>query len=101
MIKRPVIRRGSSGTDCFSGRKDWNQMIGYFPYCCSWKLGGSRCFYLKDVKLLGQISDLFRFPASNFLVSPLLWYVEQNQKRVCARKLQEVDRIIETPLKQL
>jgi 8-oxo-dGTP pyrophosphatase MutT (NUDIX family) len=52
----------------------------------------------KDVKLLGQISDLF-VPASNFLVSPIIGYVERKPEFV--PEIKEVDRIIETPLKQL
>jgi 8-oxo-dGTP pyrophosphatase MutT (NUDIX family) len=97
LIKRPTYSGVHSGQIAFPGgkmeledkdisctavREAWEE-VGVLP---------------KDVRLLGQISDLF-VPASNFLVTPIIGYSERKPDFI--PEIKEVDRIIETPLQQL
>jgi 8-oxo-dGTP pyrophosphatase MutT (NUDIX family) len=97
LIKRPVYSGVHSGQIAFPGGKmEPDDMdISHTAVREAWEEVG---VLPKDVKLLGQISDLF-VPASNFLVSPIIGYVERKPEFV--PEIKEVDRIIETPLKQL
>jgi 8-oxo-dGTP pyrophosphatase MutT (NUDIX family) len=97
LIKRPSYPGVHSGQIAFPGgkmepddiditstaiREAWEE-VGVIP---------------NEVKLLGAISDLF-VPASNFLISPIIGYTDR--KPAFVPEVKEVDRIIETPLKQL
>jgi 8-oxo-dGTP pyrophosphatase MutT (NUDIX family) len=97
LIKRPVYAGVHSGQIAFPGGKMEleDKDISYTAVREAWEEVG---VLPKDVRLLGQISDLF-IPASNFLVSPIIGYTERKPDFVL--EIKEVDRIIETPLKQL
>jgi 8-oxo-dGTP pyrophosphatase MutT (NUDIX family) len=97
LIKRPVYAGVHSGQIAFPGGKMEleDKDISYTAVREAWEEVG---VLPKDVRLLGQISDLF-IPASNFLVSPIIGYTERKPDFV--PEIKEVDRIIETPLKQL
>ncbi len=97
LIKRPVYAGVHSGQIAFPGGKMEleDKDISHTAVREAWEEVG---VLPKDVRLLGQISDLF-IPASNFLVSPIIGYTERKPDFV--PEIKEVDRIIETPLKQL
>jgi 8-oxo-dGTP pyrophosphatase MutT (NUDIX family) len=97
LIKRPVYSGVHSGQIAIPGGKmePEDKDISHTAVREAWEEVG---VLPKDVKLLGQISDLF-VPASNFLVSPIIGYVDRKPEFV--PEIKEVDRIIETPLKQL
>lgn len=97
LIKRPTYAGVHSGQIAFPGGKmePEDENISYTAIREAWEEVG---VLPEDVKLLGQISDLF-VPASNFLVSPIIAYSERKPDFI--PEIKEVDRIIETPLKQL
>ncbi len=97
LIKRPIYSGVHSGQIAFPGGKmePEDENISYTAVREAWEEVG---VLPEDVKLLGQISDLF-IPASNFLVSPIIGYSERKPEFI--PEIKEVDRIIETPLKQL
>jgi 8-oxo-dGTP pyrophosphatase MutT (NUDIX family) len=97
LIKRPTYSGVHSGQIAFPGGKMEldDKDISHTAVREAWEEVG---VLPKDVRFLGQISDLF-IPASNFLVSPIIGYTERKPDFV--PEVKEVDRIIETPLKQL
>jgi 8-oxo-dGTP pyrophosphatase MutT (NUDIX family) len=97
LIKRPIYSGVHSGQIAFPGGKmePEDKDISHTAVREAWEEVG---VLPEDVKLIGQISDLF-VPASNFLVSPVIGYCERKPEFI--PEIKEVDRIIETPLKQL
>jgi 8-oxo-dGTP pyrophosphatase MutT (NUDIX family) len=97
LIKRPIYSGVHSGQIAFPGGKmePEDKDISHTAVREAWEEVG---VLPEDVKLLGQISDLF-VQASNFLVSPVIGYSERKPEFI--PEIKEVDRIIETPLKQL
>jgi 8-oxo-dGTP pyrophosphatase MutT (NUDIX family) len=97
LIKRPIYSGVHSGQIAFPGGKmePEDKDISHTAVREAWEEVG---VLPEDVKLLGQISDLF-VPASNFLVSPVIGYSERKPEFI--PEIKEVDRIIETPIKQL
>ncbi len=97
LIKRPIYSGVHSGQIAFPGGKVEleDKDISHTAVREAWEEVG---ILPEDVEVLGQISDLF-VPASNFLVSPIIGYSERKPEFI--PEIKEVDRIIETPLKQL
>ena len=97
LIKRPTYQGVHSGQVAFPGGKmePDDEDITFTAIRETWEEVG---VLPKDVNILGAISDLF-VPASNFLVSPIIGYTEEKPRFI--PEVKEVDRIIETPLKQL
>lgn len=97
LIKRPLYAGVHSGQIAFPGGKNEpeDKDISHTAVREAWEEIG---VLPEDIKLLGQISDLF-IPASNFLVSPIIGY--SDQKPAFIPEIKEVDRIIETPIRQL
>jgi len=97
LIKRPIYSGVHSGQIAFPGGKmePEDKDISHTAVREAWEEVG---VLPENVKLLGQISDLF-VPASNFLVSPVIGYSERKPEFI--PEIKEVDRIIETPVKQL
>lgn len=97
LIKRPTYAGVHSGQIAFPGGKmePEDENIVFTAVREAWEEVG---VLPEEVRIIGQISDLF-VPASNFLVSPIIGYSERKPDFI--PEIKEVDRIIETPLKQL